>query len=68
MWPQLPLAVELAQNLTAEAGDAAFDVATARRKAALSEGRSGRHDLYQAVCVILADRDQVFTRWKAGLL
>jgi hypothetical protein len=64
-WPCTPRAVEVAETLTSQNGDSALGIAREIRLSAIAAGRSGRADLYQAVCTILIDRDQVFSRWKA---
>lgn len=58
-------AVHVAQSLIARHGADALNAAIARRQAAIQAGETARADLYQGVCTILADQNQVFTRWKA---
>lgn len=55
--------MNVATGLRREHGTEALARATEKRTSALDLGHIARADLYQAVCTILADRQQVFTRW-----
>jgi len=60
-----PAAVVIARKLTARHGAKALHMAIGRQRSAVEQQDATGADLYLAVCTVLADRDQVFSRWQA---
>lgn len=60
-------AVAIARDLSLRHGADALGAAIDRQGAAIERRDIARADLYCAVCTVLADRDEVFTRWRARL-
>jgi hypothetical protein len=58
-------AVRIAADLARVWGDMALTRAANHQRAAEEIGNLGRVDLFRAVCTILTDRDQVFSRSRA---
>ena len=59
-------AEKVATSLNRTHGPAALGRAQHRRDHARASGKSRQADLYCAVCTIIADRDQVFSRSRVG--